>query len=68
MAAQTEVDMWNHILALADLTKGCMAAMDMPMKLMSLEEQLAFQKDHPGAHLVIGDFEIRCLSPEKYHL
>lgn len=38
------------------------------MRDMSFEESIKFSKDHPGAHFVIGDFEIRCLNPEKYHL
>lgn len=32
------------------------------------EEDEAFKKNHPGAHFVIGDFEITCLNPEKYNL
>jgi len=24
--------------------------------------------EHPGAHFVIGEFEIKCTNPEKYHL
>ena len=35
---------------------------------MIYSEQAKFRKDHPGAHFVIGDFEIKCLNPEKYHL
>lgn len=35
---------------------------------MSPREVVEFQKRHPGAHFVIGDFEIKCLKPEKYGL
>jgi len=37
-------------------------------KPMPFSEQIRFSKEHPGAHFVVGDFEIKCLKPEKYHL
>ena len=30
------------------------------------EDKAKFAQEHPGAFAVIGDFEIRCLKPEKY--
>lgn len=36
--------------------------------LLSDAEVQQFKQEHPGAHLVVGDFEIKCLCPEKYHL
>jgi len=38
------------------------------MRPMYTSERVAFERKHPGAHFVIGDFEIRCLCPEKYGL
>lgn len=29
-------------------------------------ERQSFKLAHPGAHMVVGDFEIKCLHPEKY--
>lgn len=64
---------WNgQSLMLCDLleqvkTAHVMAGLN-AFKEMSLEEHLRFSKDHPGAHIVIGDFEIKCLKPEKYNL
>ena len=45
-----------------------LAAMNQDMRNMSEAERLNFQQNHPGAHFVIGDFEIKCLRPEKYNL
>ncbi len=39
-----------------------------PLFDMSPEQEAKFKKDHPGALAVVGDFEIRCLNPEKYNL
>ena len=47
---------------------GSMQTIRDTMKPMTEAEKLKFQKDHPGAHFVIGDFEIKCLNPEKYGL
>jgi len=38
------------------------------MREMTPEETFKFRAQHPGAHFVIGDFEIKCLHPEKYRL
>jgi|ERR1041384_6827362 hypothetical protein len=38
------------------------------MRDMSPAEKWFFSQRHPGAHLVIGDFEIRCIKPENYNL
>jgi len=37
-------------------------------KELSFEEKEELARAHPGAHAIIGDFEIRCLHPEKYGL
>ena len=39
--------------------------MRIPLSESDLE---SLKKDHPGAHLVVGCFEIKCLEPEKYNL
>ena len=36
--------------------------------VMTPSEIDEFEHNHPGAHFVIGDFEIKCLKPEKYNL
>lgn len=38
------------------------------VKDMTVQETKAFQERYPGAHFVIGDFEIKCLNPDKYGL
>lgn len=40
------------------LSSGLMATSD--------EFKENFRKKHPGADMVIGDFEIKCLHPEKF--
>ncbi len=55
-------------MAMEHLHNQIYAALNMEFYPMSFEEQLKFAKDHPGAHFVIGDFEIKCLKPEKYRL
>jgi len=35
---------------------------------MTPEEIEKRNREHPGAHFVVGDFRITCLHPEKYNL
>ena len=57
------------IIALDTLRLQIAVALTCPaMKDMTPEEQLWFSINHPDAHFVIGDFEIKCLHPEKYGL
>lgn len=57
-----------HRHALTDLKCGIEASMNFDMKDMTPGERFAFSVKHPGAHFVIGDFEIKCLNPQKYGL
>lgn len=58
----------SHRRALTDLKYFIEASMNFDMKDMTPGEKLKFSQDHPGAHFVIGDFQITCLNPQKYGL
>lgn len=59
----------NAYKALMDLQRILNTSMSWtPLFDMTDEEKDAFKHDHPGALCVIGDFEIKCLNPEKYNL
>ncbi len=57
--------------ALSDLDIAVNVALALDPEIirhMTQEEIRAFQREHSGAHFVVGDFEIRCLKPENYKL
>jgi len=58
----------SRIATLDILSKQMRVAMNLELVPIPFQEQLKFAREHPGAHFVIGDFEIRCLKPEKYNL
>jgi hypothetical protein len=52
--------------ALIDLQNQIQVALHFSLKDATPIEIERFKIQHPGAHFVIGEFEIKCLNPEKY--